>query len=148
MIVDINDGFWIDMGDDDPIVSLYMLGFTSQVTIMTTEFAKECKMRVNEYDLRKYVAIYEGCGITFSDMELAFENDFIDVPPSYPHPIIGLNDNMDALKKLSIHYLNELYHAYKPGKKDWEKKLKQEENVLSAIIDKYYNMFSIKNMLN
>lgn len=148
MLVDINDGFWIDMPDDDPIRALYELGFSSQVTIMTTDFAKECKMNISKYECRKYVAIYEGCGITFDEMRVAYESNFTDVPSPVNHPIIAISDDLDKLKEMSVFYLTELYHAMKPGKKDWERRMKREEEDLSKLVSKFYNIFSIKNELN
>lgn len=148
MIIDINDGFWVDSPEGDLVISTFLLGFTNQAVIITTEFAKECKFSITEYESRRYISIFEGCGITFSDIQESYDTNFEDVPPPLPHPIIGLDNDINKLKSLTIRYIEEVYQAVKPGRKDWENRMKEQDKVLTKLVDGFYKMFSIKQELN
>lgn len=157
MIVDLDNGYWTDDYDDSSdipetgMISSFILGFSPVVEIMHTSYAKEYKLCNDSdelSDFKKYVSIYNGYGNTVSEIDEIHKSDFTEFPIPQLFPIIAQSDELSKIKICSIRYLEMQWGASKLSKSDLRSKMEAEDKTLMALIERYMNMFTYKNVLN
>lgn len=152
MLVDLNESFWIDDEIDGKFQSLLILGFSIISEIQLTEKlieTKGCDSSDTLVTTKKYTSIFNGFGNTPNELDDIYDCEFKgDIPIPRLFPVIGQSDNLDELKSDTIRYLELQFNASKPSKSDILNKMKKEDEVLSSLVQRYMNMFTIKNELN
>lgn len=145
MQIDLDELEWMNIDEDS---CMLLMGFSVIADINpTSKLIERGELEIVDPNM-KYSAILNGFGHTRNELMEIYESDFTNMITPRLFPIIGQSNDLEELKSSVIKHLELQYHASKPSKSDVVNRLQKDEEMLSSLVMKYMNMFTIKNELN